>query len=246
MRIVASLILLLTLLVPLATRAEDPPATEPPPAEKPDAKPDEAGPKMHHIVVNREDGYVDVAGAVCLDDGALELAVTLAGGKEHEAVFTIKARPRNVHLALIMVGAEPGKPGRWVYDKNRNPQPIDPTGSKVAISVVIEKDGKPVELPISAFIRHTKTKKALPNNVFVFAGSTVFKDPTNQKPVYMADQTGDIVTLVSFQGELLAIPTAASDANDQLVWEVNPDNTPDVGTAVTIRLRPVKDDKKAE
>lgn len=246
MRIVASLILLLTLFVPLSSRAQDAPAPEAPPVDKPEAKPDEAGPKMHHIVVNREDGYIDVAGAVCLDAGALELAVTLAGGKEHEAVFTIKARPRNVHLALIMIGAEPGKPGRWVYDKNRNPQPIDPTGSKVAISVVIEKDGKTTEKPISAFIRNVKTKKALPDHVFVFAGSTVFKDPTNQEPVYMADQSGDIVTLVSFQGELLAIPTAASDSNDQLVWEVNPDTTPEVGTAVKIRLRPVKDEKKAE
>lgn len=239
MRTAIALVLLAAFALPPVACAADPPETD---APKPEAKPEDgaAGPKMNHIVINREAGYIDVAGAVCLQEGMLELAVTLTGGKEHEAVFTIKARPQSVHFALLMIGAKNGKPGRWVYDENKNPVPIDPTGSKVAISVVYEKDGKKIEQPISAFIRNSQTKKALPGHVFVFAGSEVFKDPTNGKPVYMADQTGDIVTLVSFQGELLAVPTAASDANDQLIWEVNPDVTPEVGTAVTLRLRPVK------
>ncbi|MBI1367775.1 MAG: hypothetical protein GC162_03885 [Planctomycetes bacterium] len=189
---------------------------------------------MPFVDVNLKEGYVDVAGSVCLREGPLELFATVASGKEHESIITIKARPQNVHFALLMLGAKPGSPGSWEYKDNK-PIPHDPKGDHLKLTLLYDKDGKKVERPINEFVRDMKTRKTLASNVFVFAGSRMTKDE-NGKESYAADSTGDVVTLVSFYEEMIAQPKAASNSNEQLEWEANTPEIPEVGTPVTLRI----------
>lgn len=195
------------------------------------------GADLPFVEVNVKDKYVDLPAEVCLDDGLLELVATVRAGKEHESVFSIKARPQHVHLGLLMLGLKPGTPGSWKYE-DRKPIPIDPTGDRVAAFALIKgKDGKIVETPINQFVKDRVSGKLLDSNVFVFAGSKLVDPPMGER-FYLADQTGDVIALVSFDSELLAIPRAASSANDDLIWVANNEALPDIGTPVTIRLRP--------
>ena len=209
--------------------------TAKPPAEAaPAAAPDPA--KLPNVNVNIEQKYIDLSGEVCLNDGLLELVVTVRSAKEHESVFTVKARPQHIHLALLMLGLKPGAPGSWRYE-DRKPIPIDPKGDRVAAFAVFrDKDGKEVETPINQFVKDRVSGKTLDSHVFLFAGSKLVDPPMGER-FYMADQTGDVVSLVSFDAELLAIPRAASSANDDLIWVANREKLPEVGTPVTIRLR---------
>jgi hypothetical protein len=77
---------------------------------------------------------------------------------------------------------------------------------------------------------------------FVFAGSRIEKRGDDPEPTYLADSSGDVVSLVSFNDELLALPTAASNANEKLVWEANTPRIPPVGTKVILRIRPAGSD----
>lgn len=213
----------------------DPAPAAAPRTEAPQAK--AAGDKMPFVEINREQRYIDLPAQVCLNDGLLELVATVRASKEHESIFTVKARPQHIHFALLMLGLKPGTTGRWRYE-DRKPIPIDPTGDRVAAFVVMkDKDGNAVEKPINLFVKDRVSGKTLASNVFVFAGSKIVDPPMGER-FYLADQTGDVIALVSFEAELLAIPRAASHANDDLIWVANREALPEVGTDVTIRLRP--------
>lgn len=210
------------------------------PAE-PSAQPADRGEdaSLPFIEISREKRHVDVEGEVCLREGMLELVATIRGGKEHESVFRIDARPRHLHFALLTLGLEPGQPGRWRYE-NDKPEPIDPTGDPVRITVRYENaDEERVEHPISRFVRDRDSGDAMDETRFVFAGSRIKKGMEGET-TYMADSSGDVVSLVSFNDELLALPTAASNANEKLVWEANTPAIPPAGTAVILRIRPAE------
>lgn len=223
---------------PLMAQADQ---AEAKPAAAPGAQP--APPSLKHLTINMERRYIDVDGVICLTEGPLELIATIPASKEHEAIVSSKARPKHIHLALLMLGLEPGSPGSWEYKQDKIIA-HDPTGARVRITLLFEKDGKPVERPITEFIRDAKTKKPMKTDEFVFAGSRIAK-PAQGDPFYAADASGDVVTLVSFPEELMALPTAASNSNENLVWEANTSELPEVGTAVKMRIYAVDKNKKA-
>lgn len=199
-----------------------------------------ARPDLKFIDLNREQQYVDVEAEICLTEGMLELAATIAHGKEHESVVAVKARPQHIHLALLMLGLEPGKPGSWELNDG-DPKPIPAEGDPVRVSLILEnEEGEREERPITDFIRQSGTDEQLPGDVFLFAGSRII-DPPEDDPYYLADVTGEVIALVSFDGELLAWPKPASQANEQLIWQIDEEHIPELGTEVTLRLRVVED-----
>ncbi|MCU0978590.1 MAG: YdjY domain-containing protein, partial [Pirellulaceae bacterium] len=107
------------------------------------------------VAINVQERCVDVESSVCLHRGALELVACTKGTKEHESIVAIKARPVHIHLALLLLGAEPGSPAtrqqlgdlaeRWID--------VPPSGGPVDVFLVFKgKEGKIVEHPISDFI----------------------------------------------------------------------------------------------
>ncbi|MDH3584492.1 MAG: YdjY domain-containing protein [Phycisphaerae bacterium] len=225
----------------LACAADESPRS---PAET-EAKPDPGKTKaatprvqLPGLHVNAEKGYVDVDGSICLTEGVLELIATHRGGKTHEAIFALDARPQHLHLALLMLGLKPGKPGRWKQVGDRI-VPIDPTGAAVKLSVRFKQGDKTIERPVHEMVRNANTRKTLPAGHFVFAGSEVV-EPEQGKPYYAADESGDVIAMVSFGDEVLASPKAASADNDALAWEANTARVPPLGTVIQLRIRPVK------
>ncbi|MBI1371840.1 MAG: hypothetical protein GC159_03650 [Phycisphaera sp.] len=222
-----------------AADADRPAASEPKAAEG-DASAKPAAPNLPWVHVDMANKVIDVDGTICLTEGQLELFATVLAGKEHEAVCTIKARPQNVHIAMLMIGLKSGQPSDWHVDDEGNPHSRDATGDKVHLSIVYEQDGKTIEKPIGECARHIDTKTPMSGSVFVFAGSIVVK-PKKGDPYYAADATGDVVSLVSFEDEMLAMPKAASKNNDALKWEANTEALPKLGTPIKLRIRPAKE-----
>jgi len=185
------------------------------------------------VTLNRAEGFVDLNATVALRDGLLELVACTSGTKEHESLFAIAARPRHVHLALLLLGLEPGKPSGGLYEGDTWVG-IPAAGPKVAVSVV--HDGK--EIPVQQFVRGEKPDDRLADNVFLFAGSIV--EEADESRSYAADESGNVISLVAFGDEVLALPTPASADNDMLMWQANTAKMPPLSTAVKIRLRPLK------
>ncbi len=201
-------------------------------------------PKLPFISIDTKQRLIDVDAAVCLREGPLELIATVHSGKEHESIVVFEARPQNVHLALLMLGLEPGSPGTW-EEKDGKAVPVPATGSRVSVSLLIEKDGKVQERPIHEFVHNPVTKKTMSDSVFVFAGSRIARPKTGE-PFYAADVAGNVISLVTFSDEMLSRPLNASKVNEQLEWMAKTDAIPELGQKVKLRIRALdtpKEDK---
>src|SRR4051812_7026263 len=74
---------------------------------------------------------------VVLREGPLEHLLCLKGTKEHEAILATDAPPRMIHAGLILTGAEPGHPVRFL------PKFEPPSGTPIALELQWDAQGKP-------------------------------------------------------------------------------------------------------
>lgn len=213
--------------------------------------------KLPGIQIHAEGGFIDVESEVCLDGGALELVACTKDSKEHESLIAVLAEPVHIHMALLLIGAEPGNPAtqkqvgegenkRWMF--------LPARGQKVHVSLVIAEDGgKPVERPIANFIQRIedeieiienqngrgKQDRSFPTSEFLFVGSHLIERGDGPRR-YLAAESGNVISISTFGDEMLGLSEMFEHANGSLVWEINTDLLPKLGTKVTLRLKPVK------
>jgi hypothetical protein len=208
-----------------AVGQERPPAAD---AGKPDAS------KMPHVSVDVKKREVRIEAEALNPQMALEFFCCLAGTAEHEAVLRSPAKPSHVHLALLMLGLQPGEPVRFSKAADKW---LPPHGPPLHISCEwTDKDGKTVRVPANRMMRGVKDKKTMPPTTWIFAGSRVMDDGK-----YAADVTGYLVSVVNFDLTVIDLPELHSNANETLEWEFNPDIVPQKGTKVTMILEPAGD-----
>lgn len=166
----------------------------------------------------------------------IEFFCVLSGTSEHESVLRTAARPMHLHTALLMLGAKPGEPAKYNEAEKRR---IPPHGESLELFIETTRDGKPTRQPAASWIRELTTKKPPESFPWVFAGSRTMPDGT-----YAADVTGQMISVVNFDYSMIDVPRVASNANETLEWEYNPDKVPPKGTKVTLILRLAKDTPK--
>jgi len=213
--------------------------------------------KLPGLVVNLRERCVDLEGSICLDDGMLELIACTKETKEHESIVAVQARPMHIHTALLLLGAQPGSPAtrRPIGEKATRWVDIPPRGDPVDVYLVFtNRHGKVVEHPISDFVarsdKHTDGAYGAPEGdalktdktrefpkTFLFAGSLLVGDGPGPR-TYLADQSGNVISIVNFGDELLCLPGVHAEANDALMWQIDATHLPKVGSKVTLRLRP--------
>ena len=224
------------------------------PATTPASRPARKNLKLPGLVVDFQKRCVDVEGSVCLDQGLLELIACTKGGKEHESIVAIEARPMHIHAALLLLGANPGNPAmrkpldeegsRWID--------IPPKGDPVDVHLVFtNKEGKTVEHPISDFVARAgerpDEKPAAGDHgadedvkfpcTFLFAGSLLRGSGPGPRK-YLSDASGNVISIATFGDELLCLPGVHGQENGSLEWQVDPTKLPKVGSKVILRLRP--------
>ncbi|MFG0249756.1 MAG: YdjY domain-containing protein [Phycisphaeraceae bacterium JB051] len=193
--------------------------------------------KLPGVVVNHDQKFVDVTAKVVLRDGDwLELLLCTPGTREHESILTTTAKPSHIHLALVMLGLEPGHPmtGQKVGDKL---EVTAASGPLVAIDLHYTLEDKAITVPANQWVYDKNTKQDLPDNQWLFAGSSFIK--TNDQRLYRADINGSVITLVHFGDDLLARKTNLTSRNDNARWQARTEKIPPVGTPLIIRLKPV-------
>jgi hypothetical protein len=174
--------------------------------------------KLPHLEVDLRHKRVRMECEAVNASAPLEFFVCAAGGAEHETVLRSRAKASHVHLALLMLGIEPGQPLRFAQPGDRR---IAPTGPLLKMTCEFSKDGRAVSLPPHRMMRDIKTKQALAPLTFVFAGSRLMSDGR-----YAADVTGHLISVVNFEYSVIDLPELRSNSNDMLEWEINPDVVP--------------------
>lgn len=197
------------------------------------------------LIVSLKGGYVDVDAKVCLREGEfLEMFACTPDSKEHESILVLQAKPSMIHLGLLLLGAEPGRP--LSYDHSFDPPKLVPAvGPEVGVYVVIDIAGKDREIPANRWVQDTTTQKMMEGNSWLFVGSVTREIDGNN--IYLADVTGSAISLVNFGDDLLTKPNEMTldNASHGKVWAPRTRAIPKVGTEVRLRLRP-KRPAKAE
>ncbi len=168
----------------------------------------------------------------------LEVVVCIPDTKEHETLLVTQARPSHVHAALLMIGLEPGSPGRWEWDGQRM-VPVQPTGDPVDVRFVYtDATGQQRDEPAWSWIKHDRTGKTIEGRPWLFAGSRLLDRGYGE--MYDADGVGTLIGLATFGSETLAwpIPFSPDSAVDEPVWVADPSRVPPVDTPVVVRLSP--------
>jgi hypothetical protein len=192
-----------------------------------------------HVRVDRDAGVVEVDAKVVLDKAEwLELVVCTTGSREYESVAATDARPSHIHLALMTLGLQPGNPMTWKRDDEGNLIEVKAAGPAVEITATWEKDGQTHTVPANKWIKHNETGESMPGSTWLFTGSALIEH--EGQSIYMADLNGTVVSLVNFGDDILARDTKLTHQTDEGQWVANPDTIPPVGTAVTLRIKPVQ------
>ena len=203
-------------------------------------------PELQGMSVNLEEWCVDVDAYICLKKGVLELIACTKASKEHESIVAVESTAKHIHKALLLLGAEAGSPARRkpVDDEKNAWMDVPPSGAPVDVFLVFdnEESAKPVEKPINEFITQ-EDGEIFSTNTFLFAGSILHSSDNNGPNHYMADKSGNVISISTFGDEVLCLPGLHSQVNTELYWNVAGDKLPDVGTPVILRLRPHTDSK---
>jgi hypothetical protein len=156
------------------------------------------------IVVYPNERRVEIRSWTCLEHGYLEQVACSPGTREHESLVVIRAKPSNIHAALLMAGFESGRPGRWEFDpETRDVTLIQPQGDKLDVWLSYEKDGERIVESARTWIRDHHEKQKFPDTPWIFGGSMFRPNPEWMGPGehYVADITGSIIGLVTFGDE---------------------------------------------
>lgn len=182
-----------------------------------------ADPKKKRVIV---DGYV------CLKTGQLEMFACLVGTKEHESVVSVFAKAQTVHAGLLAVGGKKGTSVKW------EPKYTPPTGSEIRIVALwTDEEGERHTEDARRWIRKLGSDDHLELN-FVFAGSSLWKDPETGKEKYLAEG-GDLICVSNFSTATLDIPMKSSQVNEGLMFAAFTDRIPKVKTPVRLVLQVV-------
>jgi len=194
--------------------------------------------KLPHLQVNVAKHQIRIECEAINAEEKLEFLVCATGTKEYESVLRSRARPSHLHLALLMLGLQPGQPVKFNDEQN---EWIPPRGPALKLSCEFVRDGKTVIIPASRLMRSVKDKTAMPDVQWVFVGA-----PTLEDGEYAADVTGYLITVVNFEHTVIDIPQLKSSKNESLEWEINPEVIPKRSTPMWLIIEPAKAAEKKQ
>ena len=184
------------------------------------------------VWVDREKQRVYVDGYLAVNRGLLEMFACPMGTKEHESLVATVARAKEIHAALLAIGATPGTTAQFA------PEFIPPTGQRIRVWVCYrDKDDEFYAVDGRSWVRNTQTKKALDAD-WVFAGSGFWQDPDTGQEFYQAD-SGDMICVSNFSTAMMDIGVVSSADADSLLFEPFVERMPDRFTLLRLVLEPI-------
>jgi len=182
---------------------------------------------LPHIAVDRKKGTVTVDGIVCLNEGVLELFACANETRMHEAIVHLSARPRDVNVALILLGRAPGHPAVWTKDGKFLP----PYGPVFRVFIDWTAGGKPQRVEAHQWLTDTATEKQAKPLKWVFCGGVT------RKGHFIPDYEGTVVCLSNFEAPVLDVPFESSDKNADLLYKARTEAVPEPGTPVKLVIQ---------
>lgn len=190
---------------------------------------------------------ITMEGRFCLKEGILDYFAVEATGHEYESVLALEVKPSLLHASLIAVGAEPGLTSEILARLKQNPPPGDNVpekgGSRFAVTVEWEQDGKAVSVSATQLLINRKTQQPPEDAAWVFTGSYFAKNPETDEHVYMADMDQDLMAVFWSKSAVMNFEKDNGNAYDGMAtgYAVNSGVVPAPGTACKVILKMLAD-----
>jgi len=179
------------------------------------------------IFLAEDRSCVVLLGEICLREGLLEFFVCTKNTKEHESIIATVAKPSLLHVGLLAMGAEPGKPVQFT------PKFVAASGPRIDIAIRwLDENGKQQEAKAEEWVQEADSKKQM-STYWVFTGS-LFRKLENGKNQYLADVTGEVIGVSNFPSVVLDLPVESTSDNSSLLFQAFTEKIPKEGTLVTI------------
>jgi hypothetical protein len=173
--------------------------------------------------------------------GPMEYFLVTTYGKTHESILKTQAAPYDIHLAMLLLGAEgsgsadfPGSPTNGVPGPVVHPSKETIPGNKVAIGVKWKTPGGDTRHSAEDLIYRDDTQTVMEHGSWVYNGSLIIRGR------FLAQADGSIISLVTDPVALIN-NTGPGHDNDQ-IWAPNTNNLPppNVPVEVTITVEETK------
>jgi len=195
--------------------------------------------KTSPLWIDIQSKRVFVDGYVAQREAFLEMFACDAETKEHESVVGVAAKSSEVHAALLAIGGQVGKTVRF------DPEYVAASGQRIRIWMMWrDEQGNFKAADAREWVRNTETKEQLDRD-WVFAGSYIWKDPSDGKEYYQAD-SGEMICVSNFSTALMDLPIESSDSNNSLQFEAFTERIPPMGTFVRLMLVPLPENEQVK
>lgn len=185
--------------------------------------------RENHIWADKENKRVIARGAICVQEGLLEMFACPRDTKEHEAIISVHAKAWEVHATLVALGIDPGKPVTW------REKYVAVSGPIMNIEVWwTDEDGKLVKRRAQDMIRNTETREAMACD-FVFGGSGHVYDTYHKREMYFADD-GPMINVANQPDAMIDVSIESSEAAYGSLFEAFTENVPSANTKVYILI----------
>jgi len=208
------------------------PSTTPPPALR------EISPGVfdyNGVQLDKKNLRISFPGTVNQRQGLVEYILVNENGKVHESLLATKVSPRDIHLALLLIGLQ--VPSSTNAKEAVPPSAIDTPylqsapklkGPPVQISLTWSQDGKQKSDCVEDWIFNLKTKHAMSPGPWTYNGSMI------ENGVFLADQELSIIAVITDPTALVNNPRPGYD--DDQIWQAQDKTVPPIDTPIEITI----------
>lgn len=185
--------------------------------------------RVGDVIIDRKARTVRFQVTVNMVDGPVEYLIVTEQGKVHEAVFATKARPQDIHVAILLLSVKPAE-----LRSGSNGQLEIPPAAAITATVEWETNGPLASHPLSAMIALADgapgqtTGRTLEESAWLYNGSVV------DRSGFRAAAEGSIVSLITDGAALLNNP--GQSRGDDKIHVPNKALLPRKGMPVTVVL----------
>ena len=180
--------------------------------------------RIGQVTFDRARREVTIPATVNMDSGVVEYALVAETGKLHEALFSTKANPREIHLACLLLGLP-----------KEDESKADDAGSDVKVNVSWDTNGPTVLHELANLVVMSDTPEA-PSDAKSLAGGPWRYVSSKMGPGgFAATAEGSIISLINDPAALMVNPRESASRDD--VHVPNRNLIPRKGSPVRIILK---------
>ena len=195
--------------------------------------------QLGNVTLNNKEHTVSFPATLNLNGGQMEYLLVTGYGKTHESILRTEAKPFDIHVAMLLLGAK-GSATNWLSGDPRpansgpleDPSKTEVAGDPVGVDITWHVDGNRFHRRAEDLVFNEKTGSGMGEAKWVYNGSRVGEG------FFAAQLGGSVISLITDVDALVNSEIEGHDNDD--IWTVSTNNLPppNVPLEVTFTLTP--------